>query len=94
MQLKGQIGVVLIKTGCEWPSIWSFYSPSSLSKKDSVILAAYDLSEENTFSFVMISSSSKLTWKRISLVDALEKENLVESICMKTVFFFFASVCN
>ena len=40
MQLNGQIGVVLIKIGWEWPSIWSFYSPSSLSKNDSVILAA------------------------------------------------------
>jgi hypothetical protein len=25
MLLNGQIGVVFIKTGCEWPSIWSFY---------------------------------------------------------------------
>lgn len=40
MQLFGHTGDVLIRTGCEWPSIWSFSYPSYLSKNCSVILAA------------------------------------------------------
>ena len=43
MQLFGHTGDVLIRTGWEWPSIWSCSYPSYLSKNCSVILAAWNI---------------------------------------------------
>lgn len=74
-----QTGAVLIRIGWVCDSIWSSSPPSSLSKKLSVILCVYSL--------LMRTSSSRFTWNRTSLLETLQKLNLLVSKERKTLFY-------